>query len=1427
MTKNLLLTLLLLINLSYTKADQNLTFEQLLTDISVFALEMDKNNMLWIGTENGLIKYNSKEFKYYQFDPVDSLSLTDNSVRSLFYDSQQNLWVGTRNGLNRYLPARDNFKHYHMSENVGGNQYGAFIKSITEDTAGLIWIGTENEGVRSFDPLMDHFHHFTRGTTLQNLSSNHIEQLRTDHRGGIWAVTRNGINYRDPNTMEWNQYFLSSDKQPQNLKNDLVSADVDKNGNVWIGSRDKKISILKKNGEIISEKFPGTISTSSKDKDGNIYIGTISGQIFFIPAHNKGFKSIKEITPDNFNSSPIRAIYADRWNNLWIGSEMGLFVHYSNSRNFQTVKENRTNNLPLNDIMSLVHDHKNRLWVSAGKKLMINENGQWKEPENVFSGGNRFKDKYIYKIFQDSKQNIWIGTFESGFYRISKDKNNLEHFDLVNITKSDNPAINCVWDIEEDQQGNFWIGTWGGGLVYFDSENNTFGKYHSEPDNQNSLSNDKILSLLSDSEGILWIGTDGGGLNSYDPENKIFTRHQVKNKDMVKILDRSILCLHEDSKGNIWMGSDGGGVFRYDKQTKNFQIYNQQNELWNASVKMILEDERGNLWMSTNGGGIFMFSPDQEEFIQYTCEDGLSSNRFHNAAGFKDATGKLYFGSSEGYTFFDPETIKKSSFTPDLMISGITFNNDIENTPGLHYFRKQIQEKGGIRIAPSTQLITIELAAVEYSLSQKNYYRYRLNGLNNQWTNLGKHPRISFMNLPHGKYTLEVQSTNSDGLWTDNTRAINLNILPPFYKTTWFLALVALAFTILLYKLFRYKVKEMRNRQLMLEKEVERRTEKIKNQSLQLEKQNKILVSQKQELTSRNQKIIESTDRIRTMTKKIHQSDQMKLKFFTNISHELRTPLTLIIGPLDQMITKFQKTNDADTLDHLITMRHNAERILRLFEQIMTFRKAENGALKLKTEYANLSEFLQNIVNSFKDFAQQKNIHLYFNSQPEDIYMSFDREKLDKIFTNLLANALRFTNANGQVSLEAKRGALHHEKYSEDTENKNETIQISVKDTGIGIPEKDLENIFDRFYQVDEKGIKTAYDGVGIGLSLAKTLVEIHKGEISVDSCKGKGSEFTVSLPPGERRSFHGNNGHANDLNDKDAHHKQLKNHLVVNSLYMSAQNDKKKTQNCHPCKEKTLLVVEDNPELRNYLVKWLQTSYHVLEAENGKTGIEIAQKEQPDLVLSDIIMPEMDGFELLKDLKSNIEISHIPVILLTAKESIEDKITGMQLYADAYISKPFHLQHLSSTIHSLLENRKFVQRKYRELLNLEPDNKKVESPDDVFLKKIKEIIEKNIANPDFNVNQLSIEAGVSRAGIYRKLKALTNLSVNILIRNIRIKRAAQILVQNKLYINEIAFMVGFNDVQYFRKCFRKMYHMTPSEYVAKHAEVPMEEETT
>jgi ligand-binding sensor domain-containing protein/signal transduction histidine kinase/DNA-binding response OmpR family regulator len=1385
---------------------QTPVFEHVLRDTPVFAMVMDKYNVLWIGTENGLVRYDSKNFRHYRFDPRDSMALLDNSVRSLFYDSNQNLWVGTRNGLNRYVSSRDNFRQYIPNNTAFGFLHGSFIKSITEDAQGNIWLGTEGNGLNRLNPSTGKFDYVKAGVSLRSISNNNVEKLTVDSKGGLWVATRHGLNYRDPGTEEWNQYFVAPERASTNPTNDLVSVETDKEGDLWICSRDGKLSHLKKNGQIATIVFPGLISASFTDAEGNILLGTMAGEIFRIPFDNPAFDAIVNITPAGLKTGTIRSLYSDPWQNLWIGSETGLFVVYAMKRQFKAVREIATGT-SLTDVMTMITDHKQRLWLSSGRNLWVKDNDSWINPERLFLSGSRFEKDFVYKLFSDSQNIIWIGTFNNGLYRFNPENGRLDHFDLKE--PGDTDGSNSVWDIKEDKQGNLWIATWGRGLIHFNTSRNTFIRYTANASSLNSLTSNKLLSLLIDSAGIIWIGTDGGGLNSFDLENLSFEQYNLNKNENVKTLSRSILSLHEDSKGHIWIGSDGGGLFRYDKKSQQFEVFNHEHGLLNGSVKMILQDKQENLWVSTNGAGIFLFDARKERFSQFTQEDGLSTNRFHNGSGLLNDV--MYFGGTLGYTYFNPDEIKANNFSPQLLITELSINNQTKNQEQ-QLFLEQVKNQGEIRFSSSTQLITIEFAAVEYSLSKRNYYRYRLKGLNDQWTSLDQHPRISFMNLPHGSYTLELQSTNSDGLWVENVHALNFIVLPPFYKTPWFLVLIFILLAALLYLWYTYTIRGMRSRQALLESEVEKRTENMRVQAEKLEKQNKILVSQKSELTDRNQKIIDSSERIRVLTKKMHESDMMKLRFFTNVSHEIRTPLTLIIGPLDYLIQQYKAKAEKkeETLEYLITMRQNAERILQLFDEIVTFRKAESGSLELATRQGNISSFLQNLLYSFKDFAIEKNINLQFVSNPNEILMNFDPEKLEKVFTNLLSNALKFTEANGQVLLEVYKSQNNSEGINGDS------VQILVKDTGIGIPENDLENIFERFYQVGDKGLMSPSEGVGIGLSLAKSLVEIHKGFITVESTIGMGTTFRVVLPTGELD--HENIQAMSEIPNEMFHSGTINHHLLLNKPLHNNRSTDENTIISTKKNKKSILIVEDNAELRNYLVNWLKTDFNVFDAANGAEGLEMALKEIPDLVISDVIMPVMDGFEFLRKLKSNIEISHIPVILLTAKVNIEDRITGMNLSADAYIDKPFHLQHLTATLNSLLENRRYVQRKYREILNLDPTDTQVVSPDEVFLKKAKEVIEINISNPDFNVNQLSQEVGVSRAGVYRKLKALTNLSVNIMIRNMRIKRAAQILSQNKLYVNEVAFMVGFNDVQYFRKCFRQMYHMTPSEYAAKNA---------
>jgi signal transduction histidine kinase/ligand-binding sensor domain-containing protein/DNA-binding response OmpR family regulator len=1389
----------------------------LLEDIPVFDLVMDTNNILWIATENGLMKYDSKNFTHYRFDLFDSLSLSDNSVRSLFIDKNNNVWVGTRNGLNLYNRQYDNFKQYLPNNASNLKLHGGFIKSIAEDSIGHIWIATENHGLNRLNPNTNTFDYTVAGNDFANISSNNLEKIMIDQRGGLWAASRNGLNYLEPGYQEWSKYLLSPDKMNANPVNDIVSIELNEQGDLWVFSRNNDISLLRKNGQIESFETSSEITATHSNASGKIFWGTRNGEIFMLPPQTTSLEKREIFLENDSKIGAIRSIYSDPWENLWIGSENGLFVIYNLNKQFSAVNET-PNGQKLTHVMTMLQDHREKIWVSSEKSLYIWQNRKWLDAVELFKNGDPFKAEYVYKLYQDSKNMIWIGTFDQGMYRFDPANNHLKHYQWSNPDDQELTGVNSVWDIKEDRNGNFWIGTWGGGLVFYNTAEETFTRYLANIASKNTISNNKILALHIDSDGIVWIATDGGGLNSYNPEEQNFTHHIpgiTENPNSGLMLSRSILCFHEDKTGKIWIGSDGGGLFRYDKTANKFTIFNHNHGLVNQSIKMIIEDEQGFLWISTNGGGIFMFDPQKENFIRFTDIDGLSTNRFHNGSGFTDTKGNIYFGGQEGFTWFHPGNIKTNNFAPNIVVTRLSINNKPRNNKNEN-LATIINQKKQIRLKPYEKFLTLDFAAVEYSISRRNYYRYRILGLNDEWTNLYQTPSVSLMNIPTGRYNLELQSSNSDGVWIDNAFSIQLIVLPPFYKTPWFIILVIIFLLVAVYAIYIFNIRKIKAQQILLEKKVAQRTEKIELQAAKLEKQNKILVAQQQELTLRNQKIIDSTERIRKMTKKIHEDDIMKLNFFTKVSHEIRTPLTLIIGPLENLM-KIHANTEGKTLNYIKTIKNNAENILKLFEQIVDFRKTEGGQMKVTQKTGNISDFLLKLSQSYEQAAAQKNIELKFHSDPPNIQMDFDEDILRKVFSNLLQNAIKFTGHGGHVSLKIKLFIQQESQNGENTPDYS-NVKIWVNDTGIGIPEHNIEEIFDRFYQVGEKAVLGATAGVGIGLSLAKELIELHNGKINVESEVGIGTTFCVVLPLENeqlKRIDNKSQGQQTHLINKQV---QYSNNNVIDTPIDSIDSEKKSLPENPKNNKKTILVIEDNDELLNYLSDWLAETYNIITAINGQKGLQLAKQEQPDIIISDVIMPVMDGFEFLKNLKADIEISHIPVILLTAKVSIEDRITGIGLAADAYIDKPFHLKHLSVTIESLLENRRIVQRKYRDIFNLEPTNTPVTSPDEIFLKKTREVIESNISNPDFNVDQLSREVGVSRAGIYRKLKALTDLSVNIMIRNMRIKRAAQILSQNKLYVNEVAFMVGFNDVQYFRKCFRKMYHMTPSEYAAQNA---------
>ncbi len=1347
-----IITLLLFTNLPV--GAQN--FQKYLQNTTVYDLTMDEDNILWIGTENGLYRYDSKAFKHYSFDPTDSTSISNNSVRSLYIDSHQRLWVGTRSGLNLYDVSKDVFIREFPDDPKNNPLKGIFVKTIGEDTQGLVWFATDTNEFWEIN---------TGRNTFKSKKTSIDVPVFPDHNTG------NNI--------------LNIDSMVQTIEPKQ------------------------------------TITSTFVDKNNNHYLGTFKGRIFKLPAGAKNLSEMTAMNNDVKNLGAVRAIYKDHQNNLWVGTEKGLFVKYHNKTQFSVLNFNEFDESHQN-VRSLLKDQNNHIWIATRSKFMILDANTLQDQKDKHSALHHING-VVYKLYQDSRKNIWIGTFGNGIYHYDPESGNLEHFLLHEHIRDAEEDINKIWDITEDPNGGMWIATWGGGLVFYNRSENRFSAFTNEPNNPHSISSNKVLSLLEDSQGVLWVGTDGGGLNTYCNETGTFSHHNISNQKKLHIQDRSILCLYEDSKGIVWAGSDGGGLFRYDRLEKSFSVYNDMQGLKNQSVKMILEDNDHNLWVSTNGGGIFKFDKSQGSFYQFTEADGISSNRFQNGSGFIDSSGILYFGSANGITFFDPDSVKTSEYEPSLFIKELLLNNERKDVNGILY-SEHLKNDGRIRLKPKHKILQIKLASVDYSTTERNYYRYRIKGLNDHWINIEGNPEITVMNLPSGKYTLEIQFTNNDGVWMDNTRRYSLHVLAPFYKTPHFLGFIFSIIGVMLYLLHSYHVKSIKKRRQELEQEVFIRTEKIYEQGEKLKKQNQILRAQKNELTLRNQKIIKSSERIRLMTKKLHEADVMRIKFFTNISHEIRTPLTLIIAPLDQLIADFlnkKGMENSQYLSSLYTMRNNASRILKLFDQIITFRKLESGSLKIRKQNVNLSELIKNVINCFEDYARSMSINLKLSDHTKGLSMNLDPEKMEMVFNNLLSNALKYTNKNGFIELEVNEINIPDNPETTSQEKALPLVAISVKDTGAGINKENTQKIFETFYQEDNKATQNSAAGFGLGLSISKSIVNMHGGKIEVESEIGKGSVFRIILPL-QKHVQKSKNKHFTSKKSYN-HHCVMKflkpnSHIsddlspLVTPINKKSVVEKRKVTN-----RKTVLVVEDNFELRNYLVNYLSNKFNVFESENGFEGIKAVREHHPDIVVSDLIMPHTDGFKFLEKIKNNTETSHIPVILLTAKADVEDKIKGMNLLADAYLTKPFNIKHLNAVIESITGNRLKLQKKYRSIFDLNNSQIQIVSPDDKFINKTKQIIEKNISNADFNVQQLSAEVGVSRAGLYRKVKSLMNISVNSLIKYIRIKRAAQILTQNNLYISEVAFEVGFNDVSYFRKCFREIYKMAPSEYVLKH----------
>lgn len=1354
---------------------------------SVLAIHQDEKGFIWMGTDDGLARYDGYEFRVFRHEPGDSTSINHNVIRSIISDPLNNLWIGTEGGgVSIFDPNFEHFYPLHSLQEFPSALRDAKISSMILGRDHTIWIGTNGSGIFSLkinyefksatkDNLIrfdvQHFH-----SKNSRLSDDKIWSLFEDSSGRIWTGTHEkGASYFQNGI--WNSVdLLLPDGHSQSVK---VFYE-DDSGNFWIGTEAFGLFFKGKNeSEFKSINLPGSESTFKQrdlnvtsiqeDDQGAIWIGTLGRGLFVYNPSN--FQVLHyEDEPNNpysLNGNSVYTIFRDVAGSIWLGmySGEGLNKVSPNQQQFEHYRfdPNLKKGLSGKMVKSILKDKSGNLWIGLfNGGLNYLENGSDSFQYLTSGKGGVLSHNHVQCLFQRSNGEIWIGTDGGGItvYNPKKKKYHYYRQDLEN----DGLSKNEVWAITEDKQGGIWIGTAnGGGLNRFDPNKGIFENFFHKEGDQNTIPFNDVRSLLVDSKENLWIGTYGGGLSKMNIKSGQFTHFYPDLEKSNKISHTIITCILEDKKGYIWVGTFGGGLNRINPLDHSIEIFREKDGLPSDVVKAILEDDSGQLWISTVNG-LSSMDPVSFTFKNYQEGDGLQSDEFNLGAAFKEESGKLYFGGINGFNAFFPDRIRPFNTPKPPVLTQLRVLNEVavpnREIQGKSVIDKSISFVKEIELNALHNSFELEFSSLEFLSQERIRFYYKLEGYDSDWIETDSKRRFAnYSNLEPGNYIFLLKSSYEGDSIFSPINKIKVNVLPPWYKSTW-----AFGVYVFLFLIIAYYIKSFVSWRIKLRND-------LKFERIEKQKQDEI--------------------------------NQLKLRFFTNISHELRTPLMLINSPLDQLV----KRNDLpdSVQNQLASIYTNAGRLLRLINQLLDFRKQETGHLQLSVKPVVLSQFLLGIKQSFDVLAEQKNIIFKVSIKkgvPEKLWL--DPDQMEKVFFNLIYNAFKFTPEGGIIEIIAEVDSMFLKKLNKPTTG----VSIRVKDSGEGIPKNHLDLIFDRFFQVNNKRF-SGQVGTGIGLALSKNLVEFHHGHLLVSSIPQVETIFSVWLPNGfdhfekhELTSVNEDELEKKWINEQTEFFRRESNQTKIKGVL----EGQKKQKN-------TILVVEDNPDLLGLIHSFLEQQFNVLTAKDGNEGLQILKKESVSLIVSDVMMPEMDGIEFCARVKSNLVTSHIPLILLTAKTSHSHQLEGYESGADDYISKPFQLDILVLKIQNLLKTRDKLRRQLAHNMFLESSDAILSSPDEKFFDDSIKIVEQYLDDESFNVQVLVKELGLSRTLVFEKFKALIGKTPSEFIQMIRMKRAAQLIQNSDLKINEIAFKVGFADPKYFSKSFRKYHQVTPSKF--------------
>lgn len=1297
--------------------------------IVVSKIIQDTFGNIWMVQRGDIYIYDGYNYRLINNAKIFPNSQLYESIKDIFRDDFENIWLlSTEGSLTRYNSKNGDFKDL---TSMIKHEKISVITSKNNET----WIATTKGSLFKYaNSKMDSITSFPElAIPLKD-----IVDISLGPNKDVFLSTSDGNVMTYSISTQKKEYLVAPfNNYPESLR--LLT---DNYNRLWIGSETKGLflydisskqfiqdSFFKGNTHHIKNEM---FLNLYEDSNNFLWAGTDGGGLYKVNlSTGEVLLFTKQVNSEaSLSSNTILDIYEDNHKNIWITPNYGNLNILPNADNNINYHEGSENFTPTR-ILSIYKSSDGILWAgtdgSGLTKITFNGDGDTNEKQ-FFKDSDTNKGFYIQSIAEDNRGNLWIGTYKNGLWFYNSKKNEFREIPVLNAK---NQKASDVRTLYKDSKGRVWVGSNTCLNIYSDN----LELLASFESNENGLNGTIVESMMETQNGDLWLGIYEGGLFQFNENHNqlkasTFLDFSILNDQMDRL--KSVKSISEGSYNSLWLINNSGKLLKYDTKKNLFSSFEDIKTLSSRSLAAVINTENDNLWISSNNG-IVNFNTRDSIIKTYYITDGLQDNIFLSRSAFKDRKGLVYFGGSKGFNYFYPKDLNKKESQPKLQINGIEVLNQPVEVLLPEQVDKGMANVNSLHLKYNQSSFSFRFAAIDNILYPKYFYAYRLKGFDDDWIYNHQDRLATYTNIPAGNYTFEVKAGTRDDIWDIPAKSIYISIEQPFWNKpiAWFL--YACLFVLGVFGVRRwYALKK----KLFLEK-----------------------------ISHQNQS-------------ELHN---LKMNFFAKMSHEIQTPLTLILGPIQDMIHNAEKSGNLLLKQRLNIIAYNTKRLSKIAYELTLVRNKELDQLRLMVTKSNLYKNIEQIAQSFKELARQKNIDFTINCPKNLTEAWYDREKLEHIIYNLLSNAFKFTPKEGNIILTVT------------PINSKKMVRLSVTDSGPGVSKEELNTIFELFYQ---SNIGKKNKGTGIGLALTKELIDLHKGKIEVESSAVSGTTFTITFPI-----------HESAYSDTER--------IMCDLEEDSTQPITEKEPSASKMKElnimkKTILIVEDTLDLQLFLKDLLQEQYNVILAENGNEGYHYAKSNIPDLIISDIMMPELDGIEMCKKLQEEPLTQHIPIILLTAKNSTHSKIEGLKSGAIEYINKPFNTNELLLKIQNILIAKEHIITKYRKEAISRPEVTLEKSQDEIFLENLVANINLRLEDASFKMEELAAPLNMSYSTIYRKCQALTGHTLVDFVRILRLKKAAVLITKNGYTISETAFMTGFNDPKYFSKCFKKQFKKSP-----------------